>query len=221
MASLQVNTVEHHSKLLNVGAFDQSMAVFQQHSESLFNFMEEAMSLQTSTRAPRVAMARLKEIRGIFEITCRRVEDLDLPQTVIHGDMNWGNILVGPDHCMFLDWSETYVGCPFVTLPHLLLLNHAEEPEKRALLDVFFKGKYKKNWLHLCDETTIDSAFAYMPLLAIASALYGRCDWLNTQVRDEVGRQVYARNLTRHLDRAAHSSELLEALRCRSTLTTN
>jgi Phosphotransferase enzyme family len=221
MASLQVTTVGHRSNLLSVGAFDQSVAVFQQHSASLFNFLEKAMGLQTSAKAPRVQTARLREIRVIFEDTCRRMEDLDLPQTIIHGDLNWGNILPSQNHCLFLDWSEAYVGCPFVTLPHLLLLNQAEDPEKRPLLDAVLKDRYKRIWLRLCDETAIDEGFVYMPVLAIASALYGRCDWLSTSARDNPRRQVYARNLTRHLDRAARSPELLEALRCRSMLATS
>jgi hypothetical protein len=221
MAALQVKTVGHRSNLLTVGAIDQSMAVFQKHSEELFNFLDEAMGLQTSPKAPRVEAIRLREIRVIFEDTCCRMEDLDLPQTIIHGDMNWGNILEGPNHCRFLDWSEAYVGCPFVTLPHLLLLNQAEDPEKRTVLDASLKERYKQIWLRSCDETTIDEGFAYMSLLAIASALYGRCDWLTTSARDDPRRQVYARNLTRHLDRAARSPELLEALRCRSMLATS
>jgi hypothetical protein len=61
MASLQVRTVGQRSNLLAVGTFDQSMAVFQQHSEALFNFLEEAMGLQTSVKAPRVEAARLRE----------------------------------------------------------------------------------------------------------------------------------------------------------------
>jgi hypothetical protein len=221
MAALQVRTVGHRASLLTVGAFDQSMAVFQQHSEALFNFLEEAMGLQTSSKAPRVEALRLREIRVILEDTCRRMEDLDLPQTIIHGDMNWGNILEGSNHCRFLDWSEAFVGCPFVTLPHLLLLNQVEDPEKRTCFDAFLKQRYKRIWLRLCDETAIDEGFVYMPLLAIASALYGRCDWLSTSARDDPRRQVYARNLTRHLDRVARSPELLEALRCRSMLATS
>src|ERR1700733_12276910 len=99
------------------------MSVFQQHSEALFNFLEDVMGLQTSSKAPRVETIRLREIHVIFEDTCRRMEDLDLPQTIIHGDMNWGNILACPGQCRFLDWSEAYVDCPLFTLQHLLLLN--------------------------------------------------------------------------------------------------
>jgi len=214
MAELQVRTVGHRSNLLTVGAFDQ-------RSEALFIFLEEAMVLQTSVKAPCVVAARLREIRVIFEDTCRRMEDLDLPQTIIHGDMNWGNILQSQNHCRFLDWSEAYVGCPFVTLPHLLLLNRAEGPEKSALLDAVLKDRYKRIWLRLRDETVIDEGFVYMPVLAVASALYGRGDWLSTSARDDPRRQLYARSLTRHLDRATRSPDLLEALRCRSMLATS
>jgi Phosphotransferase enzyme family len=221
MAALQIRTVGYRSNLLTTGAFDQSMAVFQQHSEALFNFLEEAMCMQTSVKAPRVETVRLREIRVVFEDTCRRMEDLDVPQTIIHGDLNLGNIVQSQNRCRFLDWSEAYVGCPFVTLPHLLLLNQAEDSENRALLDVVLEDRYKRAWLRLCDEAAIDEGFVYMSLLAVASALYGRCDWLSTSARDDPRRHIYARNLTRHLDRAARSPELLAALRCRSMLATS
>lgn len=218
MAALQLNTVNHRSDMLAVGAFDQSMTIFQRQSEELFDFLEEVMQLQTSTKAPRLEAARIREIRVIFEDTSRRMEDLNLPQAIIHGDMNRGNILEGAAHCKFLDWSEAYVGCPFVTLQHLLLLNQAENPGILAVRNSLLQGRYKKVWLQICEDAAIDVGFIYMPLLAIGSALFGRCNWLTTSAREDTRRHTYARNLARHMDRAARAPELLAALRCPSML---
>jgi hypothetical protein len=65
----------------------------------------------------------------------------------------------------------------------------------------------------MCDPAEIDDGFVYMPILAVASTLYGRGDWLTTSQRDDPRRQAYARNLTRHMDHAANDPALLEALR--------
>jgi Phosphotransferase enzyme family len=217
MAALQFKTVGHRSILLAVGAFDQSMPVFQKHSEALFDFLEEAMLSHLPTKAARLDVFRLREVRRIFEDTSRRMEDLDLPQTIVHGDMNRENILTGSGQCQFLDWCEAYVGCPFITLQHLLLLNQ-DGSEGWAPRDAALKDRYKRVWLRVCNEAAINKGFVYMQLLAIASTLYGRCNWFATSARENSGRQVYARNLVRHLDRAARSPELLDALRCRSML---
>jgi uncharacterized protein (DUF952 family) len=92
MAELQIKTKDSRLDLLDAGAFDQSIKVFQTHSEALFDYLQEAMSLQTSTRVHRLDKTRLREIHAIFKEVCHRVEDLDLPDTIVHGDMNGGNI---------------------------------------------------------------------------------------------------------------------------------
>ena len=51
-----------------------------------------------------------------------------------------------------------------------------------------------------------------MPILAAASTLYGRGDWLTSPRRDDQCRQSYARSLARHMDRAAREPSLVEAL---------
>jgi len=51
-----------------------------------------------------------------------------------------------------------------------------------------------------------------MPILAAASTLYGRGDWLHSPRRNDPRRQSYARSLARHMDRAAREPRLLEAL---------
>jgi len=101
------------------------------HDSSRFlrDYLEEAMSLQTSTKAPLLEKKRIQEIRTIFEAVCQRVEHLGICETIVHGDMNRGNILTGVGHGQFIDWSEAYLGNPLISLQHLLLLNKVESPE--------------------------------------------------------------------------------------------
>lgn len=214
MARLQIKTADRGSDLLDAGAFNHGMDVLQKHSEALFNFLEEAMNLQTSAKAPPLAKSQLQEIRRIFEEVCRRMEDLDLPKTILHGDMNRGNILMNCGHCQFIDWCEAYLGNPLIGLQHMLLLNKVENPELRTFIERALREKYRATWSSLCNPRAIDEGFLYMPLLAIASTLYGRGDWLTSMQRNNPHRQSYARSLARHMDRAVREPELLEAL-CR------
>jgi hypothetical protein len=167
--------------------------------------------LQTSAKVPPIAQSRLQEIRMTFEDVCRRMEDLDLPETIVHGDMNRGNILVNCGHCQFIDWCEAYVGNPLIGLQHLLLLNKVEQPERRIDINRALREKYRATWSGSCNSAAIDEGFLYMPLLAIASTLYGRGDWLASPQRNDRRRQSYARSLARHMERAAREPELLEA----------
>ncbi|WP_263353402.1 aminoglycoside phosphotransferase family protein [Acidicapsa acidisoli] len=212
MAELQMRTHGRGVDLLKAGAYDQGIGVFRGHSEELFEYIGESMASQTSTKAARLDKTRLQEIRSIFEAVCCRVEELDFPETIVHGDMNGGNILTGCGHCQFIDWCEAYVGNPLITFQHLLLFNRIENPELKDFVTAVLKDRYRNVWLAACDPTAIDEGFLYMPMIAVASSLYGRGNWLDSSTRNASHRQKYARNLARHMDQAARDPELLEAL---------
>jgi hypothetical protein len=209
LAQLQMRTVGLGAVLLAVGVADQRITVFHEHSLEVLDYLEEAMAQQTSTKVPRLERQRLSEIGLILQDACLRMEDLGIPDTVIHGDINCGNILFDGARCRFIDWSEGYTGNPFVTFQHLLLLNNGEQQETNALC---LKEAYKRCWMEYISPAQIDAAFTLMPLLAIASYLYGRGDWLRSSPRNDPQRQSYIRSLARHMDRAAQQPALRAAL---------
>lgn len=213
MAELQIGTVGHKTTLLSAGAFDQSANLLLEHSRALFDYLEQAFSLQTSTKAPRLAKERIRKVREIFADVCCHLLELDLPETIVHGDLNSGNILAGRGCCQFIDWSEAYVGSPLISLQHLLLLNGTED--SRSLIDGPLWNRYRTSWLNVCSPSTLDAALPCTPLLAVVSSLFGRGDWFGSALRDNAHHQKYARNLARHMDRAAASPKLLEVLKPR------
>ncbi|NYF91385.1 phosphotransferase [Tunturiibacter empetritectus] len=212
IAELQMRTQGHSQTLMDSGVFDQGFDVFQMHSEALFDSLEEAMSLQTSSRVPRLERSRLQEIRKIFDDVCSRMERLDLPKTIVHGDINYGNILFRCGRCQFIDWCEAYIANPLISLQHLLLLNKTKDPELRGFMSRGITDRYRTIWLRSCNAGSFDKGLIYMPLLAVASTLYGRGDWLTSPQRIDPRRQSYARSLARHMDNAAREPKLLEAL---------
>ena len=158
-------------------------------SIEVFDYLEEAMAQQTSTKVPRLERRRLSEIGNILEDACFRMEALHIPDTVMHGDMNRGNILFDGAHCRFTDWSETYIGNPFAMFQHLSLLNTGHEQRERN--DLRLKEAYKRSWIGVLDTAEMDEAFALSPLLAVASCLYGRGNWLQSSHRNDPNRQRY------------------------------
>jgi hypothetical protein len=213
MAAVQLRTAGHADSLLQAGAFDQRLATLSSHSEEFFSYIEEAMAQQTSTKVPCVGKPRLKELRHIFDQGCERLDEVGLPEMVVHGDMNVGNILIGRTCCQFIDWAEAYVGNPLITLQHLLLLNQIEGHAIQMSIDGVLKDRYQGALSQICDVDRIDEGYVYMPLLAAFSALYARGDWLATELRNDSRRQAYARTLARYMDRAAREPQLCSALR--------
>jgi hypothetical protein len=212
MAMLQMKTEDHGHELLDVGAFDQGMDVLLKRAPELFDYLEEVTASQTSVKASRLERRRIQEIRSIFEAICERSQILGIPETIVHGDMNPGNIIAGCGHCQFIDWSEAYVGNCLVTLQHLLLLNRAEGAGKRDFMNSVLEQRYLNVWLAAYDAAPFEESFAYMPLLGAVSALYGRGDWLTSQERNDPHRQRYARMLAVHMDRALYARGLEWAL---------
>ncbi|WP_169305995.1 MULTISPECIES: phosphotransferase [Acidobacterium] len=214
LAAIQVSTIGSANTLFRAGASDQRPMTLAAGAESFFCYLEEAMGHQTSRKVPRISSARLGELRRLVEDSCARLDALNFPVTVVHGDMNLGNLLIGPEHCQITDWAEAYVGFPLCTLEHLLLLHPYSDPVRQRNEHHALKERYRCLLLAGYDAVQIDEAFVLAPLIAAFSALYGRGTWLTSPARDDPKRQSYARMLARHMDRAARKPAFL-GTRCR------
>jgi Phosphotransferase enzyme family len=214
LAELQIKTVGRESLLFGAGALDQRLDVIRRNADGLFAYVEEAMSLQTSTKAPQIRAERLKELQEILQKACDHAERMGIPPTILHGDMNLGNLVFTADRCQFIDWSEGYVGHPLVTLQHLLLLNPVENLTVRTRVDDALKGIYRETMSAICDPPLVTNGFGYMAFLAAASALYGRGDWSEGDLLRDSPHLGYVRSVARHMDRSAREPAFRNALCC-------
>lgn len=221
LAALQRRTMGHEAELLAVGAFDQRIPRLRADSHAMFERIEEAMALQTSTEARRIDGARVRVLRSIFDRACDVVEALNMPAALIHGDMNADNLIFASNRCWFLDWCEAYVGWPFVTLQHLLLLNQPGDKATKPATDQALIARYSCAMGRALPESSQNCAIACMPLLAAASALYGRGEWIEGSLEQDPRRQVHVRTLARHMDRASQSADLLEVIQAHSSAATS
>jgi hypothetical protein len=212
LTELQIKTIGHTSALLGAGAFDRSLKKLQTASDSLFEYLTEAMEQQTSTRVAPLSANRLQELCSMFKRTCDRALDLCLPETIGHGDLNAHNIVRGESQTQFLDWSEAYVGFPLMSIQQLLLLNNLEDSPLKRFINRLLMQRCRDLWSEVCDPVAIEIGFALAPILAIASTLYGRGEWLASSSRDDPQRQAYSRSLARHMDRAVRTPEWLGAI---------
>jgi hypothetical protein len=212
LAELQMRTMGSELDLLEAGASDHRTDVLRSTAKTLFAYIGEAMDAQTSTKVPRIPAKRLHDLQSLFVDVCSDSEDLELPDMVLHGDLNFGNILIAQERCVFVDWCEAYIGNPLVTFEHLLLLNPIEDGSLKAACNQRLREVYRTAMSRLCHPGAINAGFACMPLLAAASTILARGDWLQTSLRNDPRRQAYVRAIARHMDRAARNPLLLERL---------
>ena len=203
---LQLQTVGHIDRLLAVGAFDQRLPKLRNSIDAVFDFLIEAMKRQTSTKAVPLSRNRLLELAEILRDACFHLESLEFPDTLIHNDLNNGNILWKGTRCVFIDWSEAAIGNPFLACERLCQLNGAfADTVRRA---------YRESWLPRISADRIDKAIALAPLVAIYAYLFGRGHWPKEAQTVKPAFESYARSLARHMDRAAKHPVVSELL-CR------
>jgi hypothetical protein len=204
LASLQVQTINAVDVLLTAGAFDHRLATLISHIDEVIAFLVDAMGRQTSTKVARMSAKRLLELGEILRDTCFRLEGLGIPDTLIHNDMSFGNILYDGKKCVFIDWSEAAIGNPFISFERLCHLS----PHDRAAL----RQVYRRCWADYVSEAAANQAYLLVPLPAIFAYLCGRSEWIKDPGKGYSGFESYARSLARDMNRAAKNPALLEAL---------
>ena len=155
-------------------------------------------------KVPIVTSARLKTIRAQLHNTCIALEELAIPNSLMHSDISPGSIISNESDCVFTDWCETYVGNPFITLEQFCS-HAARNNELSASWIPALRNTYRSCWRELLPEQRIDRALRLTPLVSILSHLYGRGDWLSSSQRHNPSFQGYARSLARHMNRIAET----------------
>ena len=70
---------------------------------------------------------------------CLALDDLGLPETLVHGDLHPGNVVIGTHGHVVVDWSDAAAGHPFVDLP-TFLLRTKDVTVRRRLRDAYLDG---------------------------------------------------------------------------------
>jgi hypothetical protein len=203
-AALQLETADVVNSLIEAGASDHRAQALRDALDPIFAFLVDAMGRQTSTKAERLERRQIVELEQILLDVLYQLEDLRMPDTLLHNDLNAGNILFDGKQCVFIDWSEAAVGNPFLCAERFRLLEGMPASECGAI--------FRKPWRELIREEEICRAERLAPLVSTLTYLYGRGDWLKDSSKVTPQFESYARSLARHMNRAAQSTELREAL---------
>jgi hypothetical protein len=204
MASIQQSSMDYTVELLAAGAVDQRIETLYPRIDDVFEYLVEIMALQTATHVPTLDVGTLRELQAAVSDACTQMMELRISDTVLHNDVNLGNILVREDRCVFTDWSEAGISNPFLVLPYFeLLLPNDSSVMKRNL-----RSSYSQAWSGLLSQSQIAKALQLALLLNIFVHLYGRGDWLKTAQQHSPDFQRYVRSLTRRMHREAHDLEL-------------
>jgi hypothetical protein len=206
LAELQKASIRYVPALIAAGCGNERTSVLRAHIPEMMDYFEEAMAPPYVSHAPRLGPTRIREMGAIVENACLSLEGLGIPDTLLHGDISFGNILAGPRGCVFTDWAHAAVGHPFVTFEHLraqIAQEFDTAPWVGRLTEI-----YRESWSDVLTGAQIECALALVPPVAAILYFFGRRKWLASERRYEPEFQSYVRGLARQIDRAARSLEL-------------
>lgn len=214
LARLQIRLAGKSCELLAAQCADHRAAVLDSHIDEIIDYLDEAMRRQTSAKSPAVSTSRLHEIRSALHGACSALQELGVPDSLIHNDISPGSILGDGRNCVFTDWCEGCTGCPFITFEQLCAHVARKTSDSESWIRSL-KSVYRSCWLECLTEQQIEGALEASPLISVLSYLYGRGDWLHSPRGSEPVFMSYSRSLGRHMDRIAKSVEQRRAI-CRS-----
>jgi AraC-like DNA-binding protein len=201
LARLQIAALGRTDELLAVGARDRRLPQLQAGSVRLLEAMEPIMRAQPKEPPPRLTGPQLNLLADHLRELAKDLARTNVPDTLVHGDLNPGNVLLTEDGPVFLDWAEAYVGHPFLCAYNLLLFFRRWHPDGQDA-ECELQAAYAQPWRALLPESSIATAWRLIPpFTALMNALGGPTLAVSPDVTTR--RASFLRSITRVIWREA------------------
>lgn len=210
LAELQKASVSAIPILLDQGFSDQRISSLRATMPEIMTCLEEAVEVPDFGKHGYLRRGRIRELHRNFQEAAAKLEDSGIPDTLIHSDINTGNILIADGTCIFSDWALAGVGNPFANFEQLRI-QVAQDYSAPAFHDRLFAA-YKRTWSTHLSTTQIQQAFSVVQPVAIAMYLHNRRDWFTSERIREPQFVRYARSMARQMDRAVREIQAREAI---------
>src|SRR5215472_2232501 len=176
LAELQMESVTQACSLLDASCRDVRACALLEQIDPFFDVMAELMAQQPKVPPPVLSRHELQALAGQLKEVCSRLNELGPSETLGHLDFNPGNIIAGPDRCVFLDWAEAYVGHPFFTFEYLrayLFRVHPSDGTWQSRVT----SCYLEPWRSFVSADKLSQALEITPLVAVFAYAIGSGAW--------------------------------------------
>jgi aminoglycoside phosphotransferase (APT) family kinase protein len=180
VAIMQRHTAESTAVLSAAGAVDWTLSRLLSLLDAFFLEAKRAMQAQTSTRAATLTPQELDLLNASLQSMLLETISSGIPETLIHGDIGHGNVIVSPHGPVFLDWAETYIGHPFISSEHLLADLDQTCGLSRAQ-KVALRLHYARYWADYIGSKELNRVVAIAP--ALAAFAYAVMAWERNRYR--------------------------------------
>jgi hypothetical protein len=202
LADLQIASIDMTDDLLRVGCRDLRLATLLDLVDPFLDTMAELMNQQTKVPPPVLSRQELSRLNATIKDALNCLEALPIPDTLGHSDFNPGNIIFGPERCVFIDWAEAHVGHPFLTFEYFL--SHLRR-DYAALVpfEAESRSSYARRWQASSSAEHVAEAFLFSPLAAVFAYAAAGNIWRNPERLKIPQVPSYLRSLTRRMKQEA------------------
>lgn len=206
LASLQMSALSVTRELSDAGARDLSFRCLHSHLEPFFQFLWDNSSRSNTGNGEHLTNVDLHRLRTVLQDSLTALDDLALPQSIGHMDLNPQNIIfLGPD-CVFLDWAEAFVGSPFFSFEYLLQ-KFRELFASQSASEMRFREAYMGAWRPLISHGSLALVLRLSPLAALFA--YATTVWRSLDVEKAPNKlqRDYLLGLVRKMRRVSKEME--------------
>jgi len=202
LADLQIESIGTADDLLEAGCRDLRLATLRDLVDPFLDVIAGLMQRQTKVPPPVLSRHELCDLGATLKNALYCLESLSIPGTLGHSDFNPGNILVGSERCVFIDWAEAHVSHPFVTFEYLISHLRKDYPAL-AHFEGEIRSSYFRCWESVAMPEQIAEAFQYSRLVAVFAYAVAGNSWRDMERLKIPQVPGYLRSLTRRMKQEA------------------
>jgi len=202
LARLQIESIPKIVPIVDAGGHDVRVATLALFVEALLDVLGQLMERQTKVPPPIVTKEELALLGIRIQDSLALLDELEIPDTLGHLDLNPGNVITSADGCVFLDWAEACVGHPFFSFEYLLE-HFRRERGRDAALESRLVASYCAPWERLVPSSVIAEARLHAPLVAVLAHAVGSDVWKDLGRLRDSKIAGYLRSLARRMNREA------------------
>lgn len=173
---LQINMADEVDFLLDLGCPDRRLPVLESQIEPFIN--DPIILSYLGTEIIDTFGAQIPRLKSL----CQELAEFDLPDTLVHGDLFWGNMVVQGNTVLYFDWTDACVGHPFLDIKDVLF--------EEETLHMRLRESYLKPWKHFSGIEELRSAWSIAcPLSALYQCI--RCQNTISELVDSPWRDEF------------------------------
>jgi len=200
LAELQIESIGKAGELLEAQARDLRPPVLTGRIDPFIARMGEFMAAQEKPTPAPLVQSELTTLAEALKESCALLENIGLPNTVGHTDLNAGNIVASEDRCAFLDWAEGCITNPLLTFEYLREHMSRNGVEERASGERL-AAAYLRPWESFHSPVDLRRAREFSPLIAVFAYAVATDSWRSLDFSANPTLAGYYRSLTRRMYR--------------------